>query len=56
MQETKEIAALFTLLDDPDEEVFSTVSERITHLRNEHHSKPRIVMGEYAARRSAGTN
>ena len=30
MQETKEITALFTLLDDPDEEVFSTVSERIT--------------------------
>lgn len=31
MQETKEISALFTLLDDPDEEVFSTVSQRIVH-------------------------
>ena len=30
MHETKEITALFTLIDDPDEEVFSTVSERIT--------------------------
>jgi len=29
MQETKEISALFTLIDDPDQEVFSTVSERI---------------------------
>src|SRR6476620_11729846 len=31
MIETKEISALFTLLDDPDEEVFSSVSERIVH-------------------------
>lgn len=31
MQETKEISALFNLLDDPDEEVFSTVSERIVY-------------------------
>src|SRR5215831_15243894 len=31
MIETKEISALFTLLDDPDEEVFSSVSERIIH-------------------------
>jgi hypothetical protein len=30
MLETKEIAALFTLIDDPDEEVYSTVSKRIT--------------------------
>lgn len=29
MLENKEISALFTLLDDPDEEVFSTVTERI---------------------------
>jgi len=29
MQETKEISALFTLLDDPDEDVFCTVSNRI---------------------------
>ncbi|RXK85564.1 transglutaminase-like domain-containing protein [Filimonas effusa] len=29
MQETKEISALFTLIDDPDEEVFTTVSQRI---------------------------
>jgi regulator of sirC expression with transglutaminase-like and TPR domain len=29
MQETKELNALFTLIDDPDEEVYSTVSERI---------------------------
>ncbi|MFL9483613.1 transglutaminase family protein [Chitinophagaceae bacterium LWZ2-11] len=29
MQQTKEINALFTLIDDPDEEVYSTVSERI---------------------------
>lgn len=29
MQETKEINALFTLIDDPDEEVYSTVSEKI---------------------------
>jgi len=31
MIETKEISALFTLIDDPDEEVFSSVSERIVH-------------------------
>jgi len=31
MQETSEISALFNLLDDPDEEVFSTVSERIVY-------------------------
>ncbi len=29
MNETKELSALFTLIDDPDEEVYSTVSERI---------------------------
>ena len=29
MVETREINALFTLIDDPDEEVYSTVSERI---------------------------
>ncbi len=29
MQETKEINALFTLIDDPDEEVYTTVSEKI---------------------------
>jgi regulator of sirC expression with transglutaminase-like and TPR domain len=29
MQETKELNALFTLIDDPDEEVYSTISERI---------------------------
>jgi regulator of sirC expression with transglutaminase-like and TPR domain len=29
MEETKEISALFHLIDDPDEEVFVTVSERI---------------------------
>ncbi|MDE3235895.1 MAG: hypothetical protein KGO81_08075 [Bacteroidota bacterium] len=29
MQQTKEINALFTLIDDPDEEVYSTVSSRI---------------------------
>lgn len=29
MQETREIIALFTLIDDPDEEVYSTVSEKI---------------------------
>ncbi len=31
MQENREISALFTLIDDPDEEVFSSVSERIVH-------------------------
>ncbi len=31
MKENKEIAALFTLIDDPDEEVFSTVSDRIVN-------------------------
>src|SRR3954464_3198280 len=31
MQENREISALFNLLDDPDEEVFSKVSERIVH-------------------------
>jgi regulator of sirC expression with transglutaminase-like and TPR domain len=31
MNETTEISALFNLIDDPDEEVFSTVSERIVH-------------------------
>jgi regulator of sirC expression with transglutaminase-like and TPR domain len=29
MQENKEISALFTLIDDPDEEVFDSVSQRI---------------------------
>src|SRR5437870_2364839 len=29
MQENREISALLTLIDDPDEEVFSTVSNRI---------------------------
>lgn len=29
MLETREISALFTLIDDPDEEVFSTVSHRL---------------------------
>lgn len=29
MEETREISALFHLIDDPDEEVFTTVSERI---------------------------
>jgi hypothetical protein len=29
MQTTKEINALFTLIDDPDEEVYSTVSEKL---------------------------
>ena len=31
MQENREITALFTLIDDPDEEVFSSVSERIVN-------------------------
>ncbi len=31
MHETREISALFNLLDDPDEEVFTSVSERIVH-------------------------
>ena len=29
MQETREISALFTLIDDPDQEVFTTVSSKI---------------------------
>ena len=29
MEETKEISALFTLIDDPDEEVFGAVSHKI---------------------------
>ena len=32
MQENKEISALFHLIDDPDEEVFSSVSERIVSI------------------------
>ncbi|MBA2761757.1 MAG: hypothetical protein H0U39_07320, partial [Segetibacter sp.] len=32
MQENKEISALFHLIDDPDQEVFDTVSERIVSL------------------------
>ncbi len=32
MQETNEISALFHLIDDPDEEVFSSVSERIVSI------------------------
>jgi hypothetical protein len=32
MQENKEISALFHLIDDPDEEVFDTVSEKIVSL------------------------
>lgn len=35
MKENKEISALLNLLDDPDEEVFSTVSERIISLGKE---------------------
>ncbi len=31
MDQNREISALFTLIDDPDEEVFSNVSERIVH-------------------------
>lgn len=31
MYENREISALFNLIDDPDEEVFSSVSERIVH-------------------------
>ncbi len=31
METTKEITALFTLIDDPDEEVFGLVSEKIVH-------------------------
>src|SRR5215210_1977107 len=31
MHETREISALFSLIDDPDQEVFSTVSNRIVH-------------------------
>ena len=33
MEETKEISALFKLIDDPDEEVFGAVSEKIIDLR-----------------------
>ena len=32
MQENREISALFHLIDDPDEEVFSSVSDRIVSL------------------------
>ncbi|MEO6289387.1 MAG: transglutaminase-like domain-containing protein [Ginsengibacter sp.] len=32
MQENKEISALFHLIDDPDEEVFDTISEKIVSL------------------------
>lgn len=35
MQENSEISALFTLIDDPDEEVFSTVSNRIVNYGTE---------------------
>lgn len=31
MQQNREISALFTLIDDPDEEVFTTISQRIVH-------------------------
>ncbi len=31
MAKTDEIAALYTLIDDPDEEVFGVVSERIVN-------------------------
>lgn len=31
MKESSEISALFVLLDDPDEDVFTTVSDRIVH-------------------------
>lgn len=31
MQETRELNALFTLIDDPDEEVYSSVSDRIVN-------------------------
>ena len=42
MQETKELNALFTLIDDPDEEVYSTVSEKIVE-----YGKPIIPNLEY---------
>ena len=29
MEQTKEIKALFTLIDDPDEEIYSSISEKI---------------------------
>jgi len=29
MQETKELNALFTLIDDPDEVVYTTVTEKL---------------------------
>ena len=32
MQENKEISALFHLIDDTDEDVFSTISEKIVSL------------------------
>ena len=32
MQENREISALFHLIDDPDQEVFDTVSEKIVSL------------------------
>ncbi len=32
MQESKEISALFHLIDDPDEDVYNTVSEKIVSL------------------------
>jgi regulator of sirC expression with transglutaminase-like and TPR domain len=32
MEETREISALFKLIDDPDEEIFGAVSEKIIHL------------------------
>ena len=32
MEETNEISALFKLIDDPDEEIFGAVSDKIIHL------------------------
>jgi hypothetical protein len=39
METTKELSALFTLIDDPDEEVFGAVSEKIIDYGKEHYSK-----------------
>ena len=46
MQESKEIKALLHLIDDPDEEVFITVSDRIISYGQRYYSQPGISLGK----------
>ena len=51
MEENKEISALFHLIDDPDEEVFTTVSERIVSFGKGNYPQPGKPLGKYPRRK-----